>query len=125
MRRWISSERNWRGIQFEELRRQVDPKFNEVHDTLSKAFYEKRPFVWKGKNWGILDKEIFDKLHGLIFELRHLVFHRENKKQTLEKRIPEEQYNECRGQDGTIEKLTDRANQRIAELKAQGMELEV
>lgn len=124
-KKWVGPKRNWEGIQFEQLRRQVDPKFNQAHDALSKAFYEGQPFIWKGKNWGVLDKELFDKLHGLIFELRGLAFHLANKKQAPEEQIPEEQYNEARREDRTVEKLTDRAKERIEELKAEGIELEV
>lgn len=47
---WITPERNWDGIQFEKLRRIVDPKCNGVHDVLSQAYYKKTEFIWKGKN---------------------------------------------------------------------------
>lgn len=126
MKRWVPPKRNFKGIQFENLRRRVDPKFNEVHDVLSKAYYENKPFVWKGKNWGILDKETFDKLHGLIFQLRMLRFDAENKKQSEKDRIPEREYNEKYDEKGKIiSKETDKARRQINKLKEEGIELEV
>lgn len=122
---WILPVRNWEGIQFEKLRKKIDPKFNEAHDALSKAFYEKRAFIWKGKNWGVLNRETFNKLHGLIFELRHLAFHAENKRQPARKQIPEEEYNETVDEFGNKQKLTDRAQKKIDELKNEKLKLEI
>lgn len=127
MKEWKVPKRNWKGIQFEKLRRKVDPLFNEAHDVLSKAYYEGKPFIWKGKDWGILNKELFDKLHGLIFELRMVGFHQANMKQTSQERIPEEKYNYLYdGETGNITgKKSDEAAQFIARLKAEDIELEI
>lgn len=126
MKKWKSPKRNWKGIQFESLRRQVDPKFNEAHDALSKAYYEGTEFIWKDKNWGVLNKETFDKLHGLIFHLRTLKFHQENEKQPKEAQIPEEKYNNIYDEKGKlVEKNFDIAVARINELRDKGIELEV
>ena len=123
-KRWASSIRNWKDIQFEELRRQVDPAFNECHDVLSKAYYEQRSFVWKGKNWGILSKELFDKLHGLIFHLWVLEFHRANKALPVKERYPENDYDPIVDSVGK-QKMTDLARKSIKQLKEEGIELEV
>ena len=58
------TERNFDNIQFAELRKKVDEKFNDVHDELSECYYDKKPF----RTYGILNKDTFDKLHGLIFD---------------------------------------------------------
>jgi len=70
MKEYKSIERNTAGIQHETIRKKIDKKYNDVHDELSKCYYEKKPF----RDYGILDKETFDKLHGLIFLKRDLEF---------------------------------------------------
>jgi len=126
MKKWIAPKRNWEGIQHEKLRRKVDLKFNNAHDALSKAFYEEKKFTWKGHNWGVLDKELFDKLHGLIFQLRMVGFHQKNMEEPIEERIPEKEYNDLVDDDGKIiGKKSDDAAEIIAKLKAEGIELEV
>ncbi len=52
------AERNFDGIQFEKIRRVVDPDFNTVHDELSAAYYGKIPF----RDYGVLDKATFAEL---------------------------------------------------------------
>lgn len=126
MKKWKAPVRNWEGIQFEALRRQVDPKFNQAHDVLSEAYYEETEFIWKRKNWGVLDKETFDKLHGLIFHLRTLKFHEENKKQSKKAQIPEEEYNNVYDEKGKlVETNFDIALARIKKLRDEGIELEI
>ena len=126
MKKYKPTERNWKGIQFEALRRLVDPKFNEAHDVLSKAYYEETEFIWKGKNWGVLDKQTFDKLHGLVFHLRTLKFHQENKKQRKKDQVPEEEYNNIYDAGGKlVERKRDIALARVKKLKDEGIELEV
>lgn len=125
-KRWIAPKRNWKGIQFEKLRRKVDPAFNECHDTLSKAYYGQTEFIWKGKNWGILDKETFDKLHGLVFHLRTLEFHKKNLLQLEKDRIPEDEYENIYDRDGNlIDRETDAATIYFKKLKDEGIELEI
>lgn len=119
-------KRNWKGIQFEELRRHVDPEFNSAHDALSKAYYEKRSFVWKGKDWGILEKELFDRLHGLIFHLRTLAFHQANMMLPTRKRIPEAKYNDIYdGDEKVVGKKTEISTGAIEKLEKKGIRLEI
>lgn len=126
MKEWKTPVRNWKGIQFEVLRRQVDPKFNQAHDVLSKAYYEGKPLVWKGKDWGILDKETFDKLHGLIFHQRTIAFHVANMKLPQSERILEAEYNDVLDVKGSvILRHTSEATKAIKNLKLQGIELEM
>ena len=126
MKKWISPKRNWKGIQFESLRRNVDPKFNDVHDALSKAFYEEKPFIWRGHDWGILSKEQFGKLHGLIFHLRTVEFHRANMAQVAKDRIPESEYNFITDEnDHVVGKHAEEAARVIAKLRKEGSQLEV
>jgi len=126
MKEWKPPERNWDNIQFGELRKLVDLKFNEAHDVLSGAYYGEKPFIWKGKDWGVLDKVFFDKLHSLIFHLRLLVFHQTNMELSLEKMIPEEEYNYIfDGKGNIVGKRTDKSAAIIDGLKAKEIELEI
>lgn len=116
------SQRNWDNVQFEKLRKTVDVKFNEVHDELSECYYDKKPF----RNYGILDKETFDKLHGLIFQMREIKFHEENLKQPIADKIPEEKYNDIADEnENVIGKKNVEIAKQIVELKKQGIELKV
>jgi len=125
-KKWIAPKRNYQNIQFGKLRKKVDPAFDKAHDVLSKAFYEQTEFIWKGKNWGVLPKELFDKLHGLIFHLRTLEFHKRNLLQPRKDQIPEKEYNfDFDGHGRVIGKRTDDAMAKIAKLRSQDIELEV
>ena len=83
------SKRNYEGVQFGELRKRMEKPHTDAHDELSAAYYEKRPY----KDRGILDKETFDKLHGLIELKRQVDFHEENMKLKASERIPLNLYN--------------------------------
>jgi hypothetical protein len=67
---YIIPERNYSGIQFEQIRQKIDPDYTDAHDELSQAYYDKKPY----RDMGILDKETFDKLHGLIELKRQIAF---------------------------------------------------
>lgn len=103
-------QRNFDNIQFAGLRKKVDPKFNTVHDELSDCYYNKKSF----RNYGILNKNTFDKLHGLIFHLRYVDFYQESLKQPMGKKILKENNNE---------KRLETAFNRIAQLKKEMIEL--
>ena len=74
---YIPAQRNYGKVQFENLRKEVDPVYTDLHDRLSETYYD----FWKKG----LDKEVnlggnlynrqptpeeskalFDELHGLI-----------------------------------------------------------
>ena len=112
-------QRNWEGIQFEEVRKKVDPKFNEIHDELSDCYYDKKPF----RTYGILTKEQFDKLHGLIFLLRDIALDKENEKQTQPDEKLRKQFNEI--PKGETKKPIDATKEKIAQLKTEGIELKI
>ena len=115
-------ERNFNGVQFEELRKEIDPKYNTVHDELSDCYYKNKPF----REFGILTKEKFDKLHSLIFQIREVEFHKENLKQPIEKQYDEKKYNDITDKDGNVTgKKVDKANDKILELKNEGIELTI
>ena len=119
---FVPAQRNFDNIQFEELRKKIDGKFNTVHDELSDCFYNNKPF----RTYGILSKELFDKLHGLIFLMRDMAFHEENLKQPTQKIIPESEYNDVWDEKGNvIGKKNTEAIQRIAQLKAEGINLTI
>jgi hypothetical protein len=117
---WTPPVRNTTGIQFEALRGLVDKKFNDVHDELTKCYYDGTPF----RTLGVLNKEQFDRLHGLIFHLRDVAFHVRNLLQLPAKRVPASEYNEIRNDAGVLTgTVSEKAAARIAELKASGIEL--
>jgi len=114
--------RNFNGIQFSELRKKIDGKYNLVHDELSDCYYNKKPFG----EYGILTKEVFDKLHGLIFLLRDVEFHQENLKQPESERIPEVKYNNIYDSSGNIVgKKFDKTTQKINDLATEGIVLRI
>ena len=116
----MSEQRNFNGVQFEELRKEIDPKYNTVHDELSDCYYDKKPF----RNYGVLTKEQFDKLHSLIFQKREVEFHDENLKRP--EKYDEAKYNDIKDKDGNvIGKKVDKAQEKIQELKNEGIELEI
>lgn len=114
---WKPVERNFDKVQFEVLRKEVDPKFNQVHDELSDCFYNGKPF----RTYGILTKEKFDKLHGLIFLMRDVEFHSANLRKPKKDQIPEEKYNWV-DDTGAI-KRSDLSSQAVQNLKLEGFEL--
>ena len=115
---WKAPKRNLDGIQFAELRATVDPKFNNVHDELSECYYTGKPF----RNYGVLDKNSFDKLHGLIFKMRDVEFHETNTSKTKAKRINNGVYNMLLESEDSV---SEEAVKHIAMLKAEGFELEI
>lgn len=119
MTEWKPAERNYDGIQFEGLRKQIDGKFDIVHDELSDCYYNGKPF----RTYGMLDKATFDKLHGLIFLMRDVEFHTENLKLNVENRIPEKEYNAQEvDKDGNIIKTkSDFAQEKINVLSLEGI----
>jgi len=119
---WKPEVRNFDKIQFETLRKSVDDKFNAVHDELSDCFYNKKPF----RSYGILTKEQFDKLHGLIFQSYNVTFHAENLKQKKEDQILEDKYNNVYDKEGVLAgKKSDISQIAINLLKIEGYELAI
>jgi hypothetical protein len=121
MKDFSNMKRNFERVQFAELRKKIDGKYNAVHDELSDCYYNGKPF----RTYGVLDKETFDKLHGLIFQMRDVKFHEENLKQLEKDKIPEEQYNEYKDEEGNTVKQNEKAAEKVAKLKTEGIELEI
>lgn len=112
------AERNFDGIRHEGLRRLIDPKYNAVHDELSACYYGKKPF----REYGMLTKETFDALHGLIFLKRDVEFHERNVREGHG--IPGSEYDQVADQDGKVvgSRSAD-AGRAIAEMEAKGIKL--
>ncbi len=122
MKDFSDMKRNFDRIQFSELRKIVDEKFNSVHDELSDCYYNNKSF----RTYGILDKETFDKLHGLIFKMRDVEFHTENLKLAEKDKISEEKYNNIIDKEGkVIGKKNEEAALKVSALNAEGFQLEV
>ena len=129
--------RNFDRIQFSDLRKIVDPPFNDVHDELSDCYYNEKPF----RTYGILDKETFDKLHGLIFYLRDIALNEANEKQAERNQKVYDVYHIKRKKEVRTEIVKDKKYElniveedktpleqiqaKINELKSEGLELEI
>ncbi len=109
--------RNFEGVQHEQLRNLVDSRFNAAHDALSAAYYEHAPFTWKGRDFGMLDKATFDRLHALIFHLRDVALAQENQTRGLYSRDEVDPVVE------TGQRRSQVAGAAVAALRAQGLEL--
>ena len=128
---WQSPERNFNRVQHEKLRKNIDSKYNILHDELSDCYYNywkkglSKPFQQYDKGNTLEEsKQIFDKLHGLIFQQRMVKFHEENLKQTLEDRIPEAEYNYFYDKKGTITgKKNEVSQQKIDALEILGFSI--
>ncbi|MEM2124991.1 MAG: hypothetical protein QXQ53_01175 [Candidatus Methanosuratincola sp.] len=119
---WTPPERNFDGVQFETLRKEVDKRFNDLHDELSDCYYNHKPF----RHYGILSKELFDKLHGLIFLKRDVAFHEANLRRPPEERIPTEKYDTILNDKGeVVGSRVAEAQTMIDRLKSEGIALEV
>jgi hypothetical protein len=120
---WKPPERNFDRIQFEGLRKIVDIRFNAVHDELSRCYKDEKEFIHNGRNFGVLTKEQFDRLHGLIFHLRDVAFHAANLAQPLAQRIDDAKYRFIDNGDGTTTDRLQEALNRIKEARDAGTEL--
>lgn len=126
---YIPATRNFTGIQFEAIRKTLDPAYNQEHAGLSIAYYD----YWsKGlsKPWKGFDKQatpeaskaLFNKLHGLIFH-RHLVaFHNANMALPAPKQYSEDEYRWVKDEAGNItgDKVAE-AQTAVTLLSAEGI----
>jgi hypothetical protein len=123
------AERNYDNIQFAGLRTAESEKVHtEAHDALSEAFYGKKKFIWRGKNYGILDKEAFDKLHGLIFYHLHVKLVDDNRKRATKDRVDEVKLNPdlpLEKQTAKIKTHEDEVKEKIKSLKTKGIEIDL
>jgi hypothetical protein len=119
---YIKPERNYEGVQFGELRKRIEEPYTDLHDELCEAYYDHKPF----REYGVLNKELYDELHGLIFQLLAVKFHEENLKQPAEKRHSEDEYRYARDAKGNV--LFDHlqiAKDQIEDKKKRGIVLKI
>lgn len=124
-RLYIPSVPNYDGIQYESLRKAIDWRYTQAHDTLSEAYYEQKTFVWQGIDYGIITKDQFDKTQALIWAKYEILFHEENIKQLPEDRIPLNEYEEVKecaldGECTVVGSRSEKAQERINQLKNEG-----
>lgn len=132
---WKPPERNLEKVQHEYLRKQIDHKFNKLHDELSDAYYNGKRF----KN-GTVDidfatlkqtdpteaKRLFDEIHATIHWSYDLEFYNENQKRASKDKIPEDKYNEVKDFGGNLLfKKSEVAAAKIAEVESKGIKLVV
>ena len=137
---WKAPERNRENIQFAFLRnrkmpdgRTFDEVYEQFHDALSEHYYRERdldsseqtPFVYRGKDYGPLNKVTFDELHGLIWHYRELAFDELNRSLPALDRIPEEAYNRRPREGQPPETPLERSRAVVDAAKAKGLELAV
>ena len=83
----MEHDRNYKGVVFETYRKNVDAKFNTLHDELEDCYYQN----WKaGKSKAFqgydvqptkeASKELFENLHGLIWHEHTLAMKAEHDK---------------------------------------------
>jgi hypothetical protein len=115
--------RNLERVQFAELRAQIDPLFNALHDSLEDAYYG----AWKhgrSQPWHGFDmqptpaesKAQFDLLHGALWWAYDAYFDQENRKQA--RPYPAEAYEEAEGVGPQRTTKSSRAKARLAALPA-------
>lgn len=126
--------RNYDGIQFEDLRRQIDGVFNDLHDSLEEAYYGARDANgrldrttgWSAgvsKPWEGFDvrptpeqsKAQFDVLHGHLWISHSLHFHAENLKQPSP--YPRSAYDEYEDDDGVLRSRVAEDRQKLKALR--------
>jgi hypothetical protein len=107
-----------------DILNKIGTKFSSVHANLENCYKNKTEFICGGKNFGVLDKATFDKLHGLISFLAEVSFHQTNLLQTATKRVPERLYRYGYDELGEIDvDNISYAQQQILALKSSGIEL--
>ncbi len=128
-----TTQRNYQNVQFGALRKDFDKPYNRLADELSDAYYN---FWKKGKSkpWQGYDvqptpeqsKELFDKLHGLIWHWYNVNFHKLNLSLPPEQRIPEKEYNYVYGPEGKVlYKKSEHSKEIIEKLKQEGIQIEI
>ncbi len=128
-----TTQRNYQRVQFGDIRKDFDKPYNRLADELSDAYYN----YWKkgkSKPWQGYDvqptpersKELFDKLHGLIWHWYNVNFHKLNMSRPPEERIPEEKYNYVYGSNGKLlYKKSEHSMKVIEDLKKQGIQITI
>ncbi|MFQ5574662.1 MAG: hypothetical protein ACE5E0_03440 [Terriglobia bacterium] len=101
----LADGRNYNKIQFEKLRRNIDPAFNYAHDKLGDAYRVDKT----------IDKAAFDTLHGLLWHIYDVYFHLENQKQTTPYDV-EKYENRRNPNDGSL--VSTRTDEAVNALKA-------
>ena len=78
--------RNFNNIQHERLRKKIDIAINMLHDELTDCYYNywkqeesKAFFAFDVLNTAKKSKKQFDLLHGLLFHIYTILFHKVNK----------------------------------------------
>jgi hypothetical protein len=89
---------------------------------LSEAYYEGKKFVWKGKDYGILDQATFEKMQTKIWAEYEILFDEENKKLPAEEQIPEDEYNT---KDENNKTGTEKAEAKINALEKDNIDLKL
>lgn len=114
---FTSPNRNYDGIQHERVRKIIDPLYNAVHDELSDAYYNSKPF----RTYGILTKEQFDTLQASLWAYYEIRLAAENQKQPAKDRYAD--LDATIEENGTPAKKSDKATLKLNQYKLQGYEL--
>lgn len=128
---YTATTRNYIGIQFENIRKTLDAKFNNAHDELSKAYYdywsEGLSYPWKSFDKQATpeaSKALFDKLHELIFHRCLIAFHDVNMALPKPKQYSQDEYRYIKDDKGVIigDKVTE-AQTAISLLATEGISI--
>jgi hypothetical protein len=130
---WEAPERNFDRVEYEKLRKEIDKKYNDLHDQLSDCYYNhwREGETCEFQGYDVLltpeqNKEQFDELHGLLWIMYQDYFHRENLKQPEADKIPEERYNIDYDEEGNPlpDKRDKKAKDKIKDYKNKGYEID-
>jgi hypothetical protein len=111
--------RNYDGVEMADLRQEIDHPFNALHDALEICYYQhwrqgqSAPFgAWDVQPTMTLSKALFDRLHGLIFDLRELYLDQANQRRPAHKRYD---MAAVRGPESELQAIRKRVKDQIAQ----------
>ena len=126
---YVAPRRNYRRIENEDIRREIESGFNEIKDALSFAYYRE----WRyGRSHPVADFDVKSTIeetehqYQLLNQLRqHLyiqAFHAENISRAVDRRVEEARYNKTFASDdglNTTETRLELAARRITEIESE------
>lgn len=94
-------------------------------DLMGKAVWNKTTQEWDTSGVPLSPKELFDKLHGMLWHIYQVRFHERNQLEPAKDRVPENKYNELFDNQGN--KIGDKHTQSqgfVNQLKTEGLDLD-
>jgi hypothetical protein len=89
----LPADHNLTGVQHERVRRLLDERYRAAHDAMHLAYRTGTPFSFKGREFGVLDADRFQRLHDLAWRRYEALFHSVNQGLPTAQRYAEAGYN--------------------------------